>query len=58
MPDQKTTAGAGSIGLGTITGTVGAVRTDEAKNAAMAGPSGLGMVGAALALGVAGLVVV
>jgi len=36
VPDQGASAGAGSIGMGTLTGTTGAVKTAEAKKGSAA----------------------
>ncbi|KAJ9618931.1 hypothetical protein H2203_008747 [Taxawa tesnikishii (nom. ined.)] len=51
VPDQLPSAQAGSIGMGTLTGNVGVVRTAEAKKASGAGRSSGSVVAAAAALG-------
>lgn len=37
MPQQAPTASSGDVGMGSLTGVVGAVRTDEARSAAVGG---------------------
>ena len=54
VPSQGPTPLAGQVGLGTLTGTVGAVRTDQARNAAGEGRRGGVRMG--VVLGIMGMV--
>lgn len=56
VPDQMATAGSGSIGLGTITGTVGIVKDEKSAGSVLAPGTlltgSLATIGIALGMGV------
>ena len=59
MPDQLPSAASGDVGMGSLTGVVGAVRTDEVGSAGVRARGGgwaLGGLGGMGVVGVAGLV--